>query len=226
MRETRSDRCGTLGPPRAIVALALLLLVAYLPLAARSYGWSWHAGGLVIITVLGGAPAVGGMYGIRLATNATLALNPKGAQVVVLIALRQLLQRLLAAVGSLVALSTLALGAGLAMRRQLPPGVRVGGITGLPPEAVVVFGAVGSTLVALVYGPVAAALRRRGEDLCDQLFPLGEASQPADILDQAENRQKLAQLLGTDRGLVAELQSSLAILGPLLASAAATFLPD
>jgi len=161
----------------------LLLLVAYLPLAARSYGWSWHAGGLVIITVLGGAPAVGGMYGIRLATNATLALNPKGAQVVVLIALRQLLQRLLAAVGSLVALSTLALGAGLAMRRQLPPGVRVGGITGLPPEAVVVFGAVGSTLVALVYGPVAAALRRRGEDLCDQLFPSARpASQPTSLI--------------------------------------------
>jgi hypothetical protein len=44
------------------------------------------------------------------------------------------------------------------------------------------------------------------------------------VIQDAE-RQRLEQLLGVDRGVFAELQSGLVILGPLLASAAAAFLP-
>ncbi len=40
-----------------------------------------------------------------------------------------------------------------------------------------------------------------------------------------EDRSKLEQLLGVDRSIVADLQTGLAILGPLIASAAAAFLP-
>jgi len=40
----------------------------------------------------------------------------------------------------------------------------------------------------------------------------------------AEDRHKLEQLLGIDRGVVADLQAGLAILSPLLASTAAAFL--
>ena len=42
---------------------------------------------------------------------------------------------------------------------------------------------------------------------------------------QAEDRNKLEQLLGVARSIVADLQTGLAILSPLIASAAAAFLP-
>jgi hypothetical protein len=44
-------------------------------------------------------------------------------------------------------------------------------------------------------------------------------------LNQAEDRSKLEQLLGADRSVVADLQTGLVILGPLIASAATAFLP-
>ena len=55
--------------------------------------------------------------------------------------------------------------------------------------------------------------------------PLYQAVDAAAILKQAEDRSKLEQLLGVDRSTVADLQTGLAILGPLIASAAAAFLP-
>jgi len=44
-------------------------------------------------------------------------------------------------------------------------------------------------------------------------------------LSRADDRQKLDQVLGTDRNLFADLQTGVAILAPLLASAAVAFLP-
>jgi len=46
----------------------------------------------------------------------------------------------------------------------------------------------------------------------------------AAILSAAENRQKLEQILGVGRSLIADMQTNLIILAPLLASAAAAFL--
>jgi hypothetical protein len=66
----------------------------------------------------------------------------------------------------------------------------------------------------------------RGQRLCDDLFPLPEADEAPAILNRAEDRSKLGQLLGMDRSVVADLQTGLAILGPLIASAAAAFLPQ
>lgn len=87
------------------------------------------------------------------------------------------------------------------------------------------FGAAGSLLVGLAYLPSAAALRNRGQVLCDELFPLRKADEATTVLRVAEERQRLEQLLGVDRSGFAELQSGLIILGPVLASAAAAFLP-
>ena len=58
-----------------------------------------------------------------------------------------------------------------------------------------------------------------------ELFPLSEANEASAILNLAENRNKLEQLLGVGHGVLADLQTGLAILGPLLASAAAVLLP-
>jgi hypothetical protein len=94
----------------------------------------------------------------------------------------------------------------------------------LPAQTVVIFGGAGSLLVALFYVPAATALQRRGQRLCESLFPLQDATEAADILRLTEDRHQLTQHLGADRGVVADLQTGLAILGPLLASAAAAFL--
>jgi hypothetical protein len=90
---------------------------------------------------------------------------------------------------------------------------------------VLIFGGVGSALVALAYGPASTALSNRAQHLCDELFPLDVADEAAAVLAQAEDRGKLEQLLGADRSIATDLQAGLAILGPLIASAAAAFLP-
>jgi len=72
--------------------------------------------------------------------------------------------------------------------------------------------------------PAAGALDRRGQALSTELFPLNEADEASAILSVADNRNKLEQLLGGGNGAFADLQTGLAILGPLLASAAAVFL--
>jgi len=137
-----------------------------------------------------------------------------------LIALRRLLDRLLSAVGPLVALGTLELGTLMALERSvhLHFGNR-------PPEYVFIFGGVGSLLVALVYVPPWAALRQTGYRLCDELFQMRDMEQPQAVLSMAADRQKLEQILGLDHSVLGDLQTGVAILSPLLASVAAAFLP-
>ncbi|GAA0992028.1 hypothetical protein GCM10009555_080380 [Acrocarpospora macrocephala] len=198
-------------PVGALFLVALLLGVLNVILSASASapasgrGWA-----LSVIAVAGALPAVATMLGIRRATR--LPEPGPGRRVAVLIALRRLLQRLLAAVGTLVALATLALGS-----TPVP----------LPSRTVVlIFGGVGSLLVALAYSPARAALQEAATRLCDDLLPLADVDDAATVLTRAEDRAKLEQLLGADRNLLAELQTGLAILGPLLSSAAAAFLPS
>jgi hypothetical protein len=93
----------------------------------------------------------------------------------------------------------------------------------LPPQYTLVFGGVGSLLVALAYVPGWAALQRRGHDLCE--FPMKGLNDGQAILNRASDSQKMEQILGADRNVLADLQNGLAILAPLLAGAAATLLP-
>ena len=207
--------------PATILTVTLLVILAGI-LRGPVRG-NWRGVALYTVVLLGGVPTFGVAEGIRHATNKSLP-GTRGEQIPVLIRLRQLLQRLLAAAGSLVALWTLALGAGAAMLRSLPAGSEHSGVTQAPPEVVLVLGGVGSLLVALFYVPAATALQRRGQSLCDELFPLAKADEASAILTVAEDRHKLEQLLGVDRSVFADLQTGLVILGPLLASAAAAFL--
>jgi hypothetical protein len=230
---------STLRPVRVrevMVPVAGLLTVAVLAgltgvaltVTAHGAGTGWAAvrgWALVAVAVLGAVPAVAAMYGIRHAADSGPVPGTKGEQADALVALRRLLQRLLAAVGSLVALSTLALGAALALQQSLPAGSARSGAAQLAPQTVLIFGGAGSALVALAYGPASTALKTRAQRLCDELFPLHEADEAAAILNQAEDRNKLEQFLGVDRTVFADLQTGLAILGPLIASAAAAFLP-
>src|SRR5829696_385896 len=92
--------------------------------------------------------SVGAMEGIRHAANNKMVSGTRGRQVVVLVGLRQLLQRLLTAVGSLVVLSTLAIGAWVTLEQRLAADSGQSAAATLPPEFVLVFGGAGSLLVA------------------------------------------------------------------------------
>jgi hypothetical protein len=88
-----------------------------------------------------------------------------------------------------------------------------------------IFGGVGSVLVAAAYVPAWSALQRRAHLLCRELFPLDDLDDGSTILSNAADGQRLEQVLGADRGILADLQSGLAVAAPLLAGAIAAFLP-
>jgi hypothetical protein len=219
-----------LVPVTFLIASAAVLALASVVLTVTAHragtGWPVVRGwALTSAAAVGAVPAVAVMYGVRKAASSGPAVDTRGKQTDVLVALRRLLQRLLTAVGSLVALSTLALGASLAAQHSRLAGCAGSAAGQLPPQTVLIFGGVGSALVALAYVPASAALNNRGQRLCAELFPLGGANEPATILSRAEDRNKMEQLLGVDRSTAADLQTGLVILGPLIASAATAFLP-
>jgi hypothetical protein len=222
VRQVRVRDVAGLLVAMVIVTLAADLGSMRLPEPGRA---NLRGVALITITVIGGAPGAVVAVGIRQVARDQSAPGNEGEQVALLVTLRQLLQRLLPAEGSLVALSTLATGAVLTLQQSLGTGPEPEAASGLPPQFVLVFGGVGSLLVGLFYVPAATALQRRGERLRDRLLPLEKAHEVSAILGLAEDRHKLEQLLGIDRSAFADLQTGLVILGPLLASAATTFLP-
>ncbi|MFI5912071.1 hypothetical protein [Dactylosporangium sp. NPDC051541] len=202
--------------PTAAIGVGVLLALAAGELGAVHPGRGWRGDVLVVLAFAGGSFAGVAMFGV--ATAAATRPDPGAdmagleAAIVELIALRRRLQGLLSALGSLVTLSTLALGAGILLGRNQPP------------ELVVVFGAGGSALVGLFYAPAAAALRGRGERLAALVFAAAKPGDVVGLIEQIERRSKLEQLLGLDRTVLGDLQSAIPVLGPLIA-AAAIFLP-
>lgn len=80
-----------------------------------------------------------------------------------------------------------------------------------------IFGGVGSALGALAYGPASTALKNRALRPLRRALPAHQAGEAAAILTRGEDRNKLDQLVGVDRSIVADLQVGLAILGRLIA---------
>jgi hypothetical protein len=208
-----------------VVSLVLMNLTAFIPgpshLDVRSLVGSRLGSGLVgMFAILAGIPAAGVMFGMWRVAGTYVPPGKRGGTVDWLFALRRLLQRLLAAAGSVVALVTFSAGTWWLLERSMHAQY-----ANRPPQLVLVFGAFGSAFVGVVYGPAWTALQRRGRLLCDEMFPLGQLDRRADILKQATDRQKLEQMLGLDRSIIADLQGGLIILAPLLASAVAAVLP-
>ncbi len=221
-------------PVTALVvgSLALMNVPVLLPgpahvNASGGVGSGLGSGLVGMFSIVAAVPVAFVMFGMWRAVGSGAPLGPKdapagtkGDQLNMLLELRRLLQRLLAAVGSVVALVTFAAGTWWLLERSLHTqfGSR-------PPQFVLIFGAFGSTLVGLIYGPAWTALQRRGRLLCDTMFPLRGVDQEAEIVSRAAERQTLEQMLGLNRGFLADLQSGLVILAPLLAGAVAAFLP-
>lgn len=221
-------------PVTALVvgSLALMNVTVLLPgpahVNASGGGGSTLGDGLVgMFVVVAAVPVAFVMFGMWRAVGSDAQLGPKeapastkGDQLDILLALRQMLQRLLPAVGSVVALTIFTAGAWWMLERSLHTqfGSR-------PPQYLLIYGAFGSTLVGFIYGPAWTALQRRGRLLLDKMFPLRGVDQEAVIVSRAADRQALEQMLGLNRGFLADLQSGLLILAPLLAGAVAAFLP-
>ena len=190
------------------VAFFLALSVGAVQLAEILVGpaVSWRGFAFAGLAIIGATPA-----GATLAAIRVLALDglrgSAGAQLAGLIRLRRLLTRVLAVLGSLVALVTLVNAAGLDW----------GAGNSIPASAVIVAGGAGTILVALLYIPTAALLRRRSAAFIDEQFPLDGLERSA-LVAGAEDRIKLEAILGLDRTTLGELQAALLIVAPLLAS--------
>jgi len=208
----------------AVVSLVLMNIGAFYPAPSHLstlglVGGRLGSGLVGMFAIVAAIPAAGAMFGLR---RVAKSYDPgtQGELVDVLLTLRGMLQRLLTATGSVVALVTFSAGTWWLLERSL--GAQYGS---KPPQYVLVFGAFGSAVLGVVYGPAWTALQRRGRQLCDEMFPLRELDAQEKILSQVTDRQKLEQALGLDRGIIADLQGGVVILAPLLASAVAAFLP-
>jgi hypothetical protein len=202
------------------VAIGLAVAPAFLPGAAHT---SVRGVLLVLTAIVGGLPVAMAMIGVPLAAAALPAGRTAGRHAVDLVALQRLLQRLLPALGWLVTLATLALGASVRHVQSLPADQRPA--EALPAEGIVIFGAIGSAIVAAVYVPSRAALREHVYALCQRLVPVETADDPAAVAKLLGDRRNLEDLFAVDRGAFAELQTGLLILGPLTAGAFGLLLP-
>lgn len=202
-----------------------LVAVRVPSLVGHDYGWRGTA--TVSVCLIGSAPAAATVFAVRRAAQSVTWPDGRsqGEQVVWLIERRRSLRALLSAVGSLVALSTLALGAASQVQKDLVAAGRLPAAMAETPGSVVIAGAASSLLIGSIYGLAAGALLRRGRALCAEVFDVAQASDAATLLDRAENRQKLEALTGADTGPFADLQAGLLVLAPLIASAASSFLP-
>lgn len=202
------------------LSLALMNVTEFLPGPAHSGRDGLGATLVGMFAIVAAIPGAGSLFGIWRVASRDVLPGTRGQQVDLLLALRRLLQRMLAVAGSVVALTTFSAGTWWLLERSLgtPYGHR-------PSQFVLVFGAYGSVIVGVVYGPAWTALQRRGRVLCEEMYPLRELDQQDAILSRAADRQKLEQILGLDQSMISDLQGGLVILAPLLTSALAAFLP-
>jgi hypothetical protein len=206
------------GRPRIIVA-GVAAVAALASSANVIYGMTasagWRAPVLAVSALIGGAPAAAAMSGVRRIAKDVRNSPLPGEQVARLIELRATARRLLAPLGALVALATAGLGA------KFQFGIKP---VAVPAGEILVFGALGTLLVALFYVPTVAEINRRSTRLCDELFDLRTAADHQAILDLADQRTRLANILGLDRDTFQDLQTGLIVLGPLIASASSILL--
>jgi len=190
--------------PQVLALASLGILLASAPSALMA-DVSWRGAALVSTAIVGAMPVAFVLFGIR-SGLASRDHASNAASLEHVLRLRPLAQRQLTALGALVALATLALGASFRAAADSEP-----------PETILIFGLSGSAGVALVYLPAHTALRKVSESLVDAMFPIVDGAEPATLLEIAEKRQTLRDVLGLDGNVVRELQANIAVLAPLMA---------
>jgi hypothetical protein len=210
---------------RPTVKLAIRVSCAAALLACFNFAADPSAGTargvvLTVSAIVGGTPATVALLGIKQAILTTGGPEPhqEASRVQAYLELRELAAGLLRALGSLVALTTFALGAS---RDAMPPGTQ--GL--VPAEIVIAFGAIGTTLVGSIYAVPNQALRHEARALVRILAPL-KSNDPAALRGELDARQNVERQLGLNAGLLSDLQSAIVVLGPLLAAATTFLLPS
>lgn len=202
---------------RVLPALLLMALVAgaALPVSVVivRQGIIWQGVALAGLAVIGALPAGAAVVAVRVLAIDGVT-GTVGRRLATLLRLRHLLSRLNTIFGSLVVVLTLFIAA----QRTLVTDDEV------PASLVIYTGAASAIVVALVYLPTAAVLRRRCLRFIDEEFPLDHVDRGA-LIQAAEDRHRLEGLMGLHRTTLAELQNGLVIVSPLLASAGITLLP-
>jgi len=198
------------GAAFGVLTLTVVLSVATQQGASLVTGGSLRGPLLVSFAGLATLPLVAGLGVLH--EHAQTLEGSTGERVETVLRLRRLLAGILAALGSQVTLATLALGAARQIDADQPNAV------------VLVFGAAWSGIIAIAYAPAAGAVRTAARELCRTIVPLAEI-QARDLPARTEQRHRLEQAFGVDRGLLADIQSGILVLSPLLASTASLFLP-
>lgn len=194
----------------SVIAVAVGLIAAT-PHFIGEGGLTWRGVALAGIAVVGGLPAAATLGAVQRLCRDPLP-GPPGAQLELLMVLRRHSLRLLNQLGLLVVLVIGVNGAATGFGQRLSP-------------VVVVFsGAVASLVVATMFVPASAALRRRGALFIEEHFSLSDV--PVDRLAAAaEERKALEHLLGIDQTTFGELKSGLVIMTPFVISALAALIP-
>jgi hypothetical protein len=195
-----------------VLALTLLNLVAA-PRAGTVRGIL-----LMGLAIVGATPSVVALLGVRRAATAAPPGDDLGTRLHGYLELRSIGLRVLPPLGALVALMTFALGAS---RRSAPSGAAD---TVAPVEMIVALGVVGTALVGLAYALPSHALRAEALVLRDTLCPI-EAGESAELRRQLGEREDVEHRLGISGSVVGDLQTRLAVFGPLLTATVALFLP-
>jgi hypothetical protein len=158
-----------------------------------------------------------GIMAISRVGGASLRSNGRAAD---LVAWRAILQSQLAALGALVALSTLTTAA----FRNAILAAYPGRASDFPAVNVLLFGAWLTVLLALIYVPPSERLRRHALVLVDEVFPIPDQFQ-GDWQQQLQRRRDLAALLRIDETSANSIQNALIIAGPLITSALTLLIP-
>jgi len=186
-------------------------LIAATPHFVGKDGLTWRGAALAALAVVGGLPAAATLGAVQRLCRDPLP-GPPGAQLELLMVLRRHSLRLLNQLGLLVVLVMGVNGAATGFGQSLSPTV------------VVFSGAVASLVVATMFVPASAALRRRGALFIEEHFGLVDVP-TEELVSAAEKRKALEHLLGIDQTTFGELKSGLVIMTPFVISALAALIP-
>lgn len=203
-------------PVIAVLTAAVALMILGFLLATtttdypRSVGSDVRGSIIVLTTIVLAWPAATALHRVRVAAL-ELEVADLGLAVEHLRRLRDISRRLLEALGSLVSLTTLALGASWLSHTS--------GTSASPAVLeIIVFGASGTAVVGSLYLLPYSALQDRARALAQQILPLAGAPSE-DLASRVAERDTLERGLGLSSGIVDELMSRIIVAGPVLAAA-------
>lgn len=210
--EVSSVRARDVAAPVAGMWLvALLFGAAFQTVSLPSSGkWEWRAGLLILTVGIGVLPstatiAAGGVVVTDLTGGTGLRYDH-------LVRVRRILQGVLLMISAIIALLVI----------SATTAARMNGRSAVVDS--VLFGAFMSTLVAIVYLPASASLRKCSARLVTEILPTAGLTGTT-LAERIEQRGKLEASLGVDKTIFSDFQTNLLVLGPLIAGAATAFLP-